>query len=267
MKLSFSTLGCPGWSWHDMLSTAKDLGFDGIEVRGIEDELYVPKALPFIDSNLEDTKRKLKGLGLEIPCLTSASYLYDKGSRNIQIETAKEYIDLAKKLGTPYVRVLGDREPQPSIDIDMEYVMNNLIELLPYAKDKNVKLLLETNGVFANSKIMLSLIKALNSEFIGVLWDVHHPYRFYNEPVNLTYNNLKPYIEFIHIKDSVLEDNNVKYKIMGQGDVPVREVLLTLKKNDYPGYISLEWVKRWCVDLEEPGIVFSKFVNYVRDII
>ncbi len=32
MKISFSTLGCPGWSYEDILSTAKDLGFNGIEI-------------------------------------------------------------------------------------------------------------------------------------------------------------------------------------------------------------------------------------------
>ena len=35
MKLSFSTLGCPEWSWNEILATAKDMGFDGIEIRGV----------------------------------------------------------------------------------------------------------------------------------------------------------------------------------------------------------------------------------------
>ena len=35
MKLSFSTLGCPKLSFRDVLSIAKDLGYDGIELRGI----------------------------------------------------------------------------------------------------------------------------------------------------------------------------------------------------------------------------------------
>lgn len=34
MKFSFSTLACPGYTWADIYSMAKDLGFDGIEVRG-----------------------------------------------------------------------------------------------------------------------------------------------------------------------------------------------------------------------------------------
>ena len=32
MKFSFSTLACPDYTWADIYSMAKDLGFDGIEV-------------------------------------------------------------------------------------------------------------------------------------------------------------------------------------------------------------------------------------------
>ena len=42
MKLAFSTLGCPNWQWREIFATAKDLGVDGIEIRGIENEMYAP---------------------------------------------------------------------------------------------------------------------------------------------------------------------------------------------------------------------------------
>ena len=32
MKLSFSTLGTPGYSWQEITAMAKDLGFAGIEL-------------------------------------------------------------------------------------------------------------------------------------------------------------------------------------------------------------------------------------------
>lgn len=40
MKLSLSTLGCPGWSWNEIFATAKDLGMNGIEVRGVANEMF-----------------------------------------------------------------------------------------------------------------------------------------------------------------------------------------------------------------------------------
>ena len=35
MKISFSTLACPDFSWTEIYSMAKDVGFNGIEIRGI----------------------------------------------------------------------------------------------------------------------------------------------------------------------------------------------------------------------------------------
>lgn len=265
MKISFSTLGCPEWSWEDMLVTAKDLGFNGIELRGIENELYVPKAKPFAVDKMEATIERLKKLNLEIPCLTSSCYLFDKKNIDVFLTEGKEYIDLAQRIGTPYIRVLGDPNPEPGIDIDEDFVAANLITLGSYAEGKNVQVLIETNGVFSNSKTMLELLKKIDNPNVGVLWDVHHPYRFYNEPVEETYSRLKDYIKFTHIKDSINESGKIKYKMMGYGDIPVKATIKLLKKDNYSGFVSLEWVKRWCIELEEPGIVFSQFINFIKD--
>ncbi|HHV98858.1 MAG TPA: sugar phosphate isomerase/epimerase [Clostridiaceae bacterium] len=267
MKISFSTLGCPDWSWEEITATARDFGFDGIEVRGIENEIYVPHAKPFTENNLKATLEKLERLNLEIPCITSSCYLFNKLKINKYMREGMEYVDLAQKIGARYVRVLGDANPEPSSEIDTAFVTENLCLLAQYAENKGVKILLETNGVFADSDTILSVIERVNSPALGILWDMHHPFRFMNEPVEKTYNSLKKYIEFVHIKDSVMEDGRVKYRMMGYGDVPVKTGLELLKAGGYEGYVSLEWVKRWCMELEEPGIVLPHFINYVKNII
>ncbi|MCX7842949.1 MAG: sugar phosphate isomerase/epimerase [Clostridia bacterium] len=266
MKFAFSTLGCPEWSWEDMLATAKDLGFDGIEVRGMENELYVPKAKPFLPANMADTKSRLERMNIEIPCLTSSCCLFDKSKIGFYIDEGKHYIDLASDLEAPFIRVLGDRNPEPDENIDKGFVIENLSILGEYAASKSVKVLIETNGVFAKSEEIIRAIQKTCCNNVGVLWDVHHPFRYMNEPVAETYDALKNYIQFVHIKDSVVHNGTVKYKMMGYGDVPVMEALQLLKADGFEGFVSLEWVKRWCMDLEEPGVVFSHFINYVKQV-
>ena len=39
MKISFSTLACPDFSWTEIYSMAKDVGFNGIEIRGVGEEM------------------------------------------------------------------------------------------------------------------------------------------------------------------------------------------------------------------------------------
>ena len=59
-------------------------------------------------------------------------------------------------------------------------------------------------------------------------------------------------------------DGKVQYRMMGEGDLPITEMLDALASIGYEGYVSLEWVKRWAPDLTDPGIVFPQFAHYMH---
>lgn len=35
MRLSFSTLGCPGWSFEQIMENAHEMGYEAVELRGV----------------------------------------------------------------------------------------------------------------------------------------------------------------------------------------------------------------------------------------
>lgn len=268
MKLSFSTLGCPEWSWNEIIATAKDMGFDGVEIRGVGKELYAPAIKEFTSDYIDDTKKKLSDTGIEIICLASACYLYDKEKTEKFIAEGKEYIDTANRLNAKFIRVLGDKDPWASSDIDDSVVANALSVLGEYAKDKNVTVLIETNGVYADTKRLAKLLGNINTDGIGVLWDIHHPYRYFGEFPRETYANIGKYVKYVHLKDSVEgEDSKLQYKMMGRGNLPIKETVRILNTNGYDGYLSLEWVRRWYSDLEAPGVVFLQYISYMKKLI
>ena len=55
MKLAFSTLGCPNWDLKDIFTTAKDLGYKGVEIRGVSRDIYAPSMKAFTE-DMEQTK-------------------------------------------------------------------------------------------------------------------------------------------------------------------------------------------------------------------
>ena len=55
MKISFSTLGCPDYSWTDIYTMAKDLGYHGIEIRGLGNDILATRAKPFSEEQLPKT--------------------------------------------------------------------------------------------------------------------------------------------------------------------------------------------------------------------
>ena len=265
MKFAFSTLGCPDWSFGDIVSTAKDTGFDGIEIRGIGREIYVPNTKPFLPENIGKSVETLKKTGLEISCLSSDNNLNERFKIDSHMKSAKEHIDLAAALKVRYVRVLIDSAPAPAAPVDFDAIAKDLRTLAAYAGERDVTVLVETNGAFADSSVMLKMMEAVDSTHVAVLWDVHHPFRFFGEPVGLTYDRLKEHICYVHVKDSLVNNGNVEYQMMGYGDVPILEAVKLLRENRFSGYVTLEWLKRWCADLAEPGIVFPHFLLYLKN--
>jgi fatty-acyl-CoA synthase len=260
MKIAFSTLACPDFSWSDIYSMAADLGFDGIEIRGLGEDIFAVSAPPFIDSQIDKTVAKLQQLNLEIPCLSSNCCLKDDNWEDISDEIA-QYIILANKLDTKYIRILADRKPFPDSDVDDEKIIEKLKKLSQFSK--KVTLLVETNGVYCDTKRLKNLLDKVNCENIGALWDLHHPYRFSNEQPKETVETLGKYIKYCHTKDSILYNNTAIYKLMGEGDLPLDDMFNQLKNIGYDGYISLEWVKRWTPGLDDAGVVFPHFMNYM----
>lgn len=263
MKLAFSTLGCPDFSWKDIYSMAKDIGFDGIEIRGLGKEIFAVQAHPFIESQLTHTVKKLSELGLEIPCLSSGCCLKFTENTEKNFRQIVQYIDLASKLDTPYIRILGDLEPQPDGEVDDQVVLAALRDLIPVAEEKGVTLLLETNGVYSDTARLSKLLNQVASDAVAALWDMHHSYRFAGEKPEQTVQNLGAYIKYVHIKDSVMEKGITRYRMMGEGDLPIYDMMMALRSINYEGYISLEWVKRWAPDLDNAGVVFPNFANYM----
>ncbi len=262
MKLCFSTVGCPSWSWSEILSVAKDLSLDGVELRGIGKNLYLPQNDLFSPENIDKVRADLTKSGLEVSCLTTEVLLH---SRDLNyLASARMYIALAANLDVPYIRLLADTSPAPVGDIDEELVLSRLKTLAPIAQASGVTLLVETNGVYADTAKLARLIEAVDSPAVGVLWDIHHPYRYFGESPTVSYENIGKYTHHVHVKDSILDNGTLRYKMLGYGDLPIAECLSILKANNYDGYISLEWTKRWNQELEDAGIVFSHFAYAIK---
>lgn len=209
MKISFSTLGCPNYDWKDICSMTKDLGFNGIEVREISSE---HSRSPFTDDKIAETAETLKKMRIEIPCLSTGCCLKytDKHDENIKEITG--YINAAQAVGASYIRILADEKPGPDGEVDDNLIANELRGLLKTAEEKGVVLLVETNGVYCDTARLKNLLDTLQSDYVGALWDVHHPYRYMGERPEETLQNLGAYIKHVHVKDSVIEDGKVTYK-------------------------------------------------------
>jgi sugar phosphate isomerase/epimerase len=134
--ISFSTLGCPTWPWAKVLDAAATLGYAGIELRGLEGEMDLTKRPEFSARMLGATLAELAARELVITDLGASTRLHEPDARAlaVQMDEARRYIDLAHRLGAPWIRVFPDRfvEGEPR-DVTIARVGANLAELGRFA--------------------------------------------------------------------------------------------------------------------------------------
>lgn len=268
MKISFSTLSCPDWSWNKVLEEAARLGYDGIELRGIDGEMFLPKAKPFLPENLEGSMKQLLEKGLEITDLGSSCQFHDPRKLADNINEGKAYIDLAQSIGVPYVRIFGNEIPDPGKKEEtIERIAGAISELCSYCEGKNVSVLLETHGDFGDCVNMRALLEKVKSPYLGILWDIEHTYVHSGEDVTDFLDMAGKLIKHTHIKDVIKSGNSFKSCITGKGEIPVKQLIDSMKQIGFDGYLSLEWEKKWHPELEEPEVVLPDYIEYIKSLL
>jgi sugar phosphate isomerase/epimerase len=266
MKLSFSTLACLEWDWETVVRQAKACGYSGIEMRGLQGELETERLPMFQDDRLDDISARLREEGLALVCMdTSCDIL---GGENIAqtLQAGCMAIELAARLGTPYIRVFGDVIPQGMTETEaLKTIAGALRVLGAHAGKLGVEVLLETHGSFANSRLPLAALELAGDGPVGLLWDSANTFEA-GETVEYAWTRLKPLVKHVHVKDFAFRDGRPVPCLPGRGEVPVGRILRMLREDSYAGWVSFEWEKRWVSSIEGPEIALPAFIEYARRI-
>ena len=271
LPMAFSALGCPTWDWLATLDFAASHGYSGVELRGIKQTMDLPKCAEFQSGRLAQTQRELKERGLVITDLGASTNMHETGETATGgLAEAQSFIDLASRIGVPYVRVFGNKFVDGvTREQTLDHVGRGLHTLGKYARERNVVVLLETHGDFTDSPTVLELMTRAASQNVAVLWDAHHTFVLGKESPETSVRELGPYIRHTHLKDSVPATTDRRYVLTGTGEVPVRRQVEALARAQYKGFYSFEWEKRWHPEIAEPAVAFAQFATvvsgYLRD--
>lgn len=250
MKLSFCTLGCPDWTLEQIAYNGAAYGFDGVELR-IDGNKHVD---PSFDAAKRLSIRKMfADSGLCIVCLSGYTQFCGDDSSALEenCEALLQNVLLATDLGAPFVRTfLGG----PFTDMGAAV----LRKCCDKAAEAGVTVLMEIHDALSTGKQAAEICESVGSGGFGILWDMHHSM---SEKPEETWNYLKNKIRHMHIKDAD-SHNNICH--IGQGVLPVAEVVRVLEENSYDGYFSYEWEKMWIPELDIPEIALPKYVEFMR---
>ncbi|HVU57971.1 MAG TPA: sugar phosphate isomerase/epimerase family protein [Puia sp.] len=261
--LSFSTLGCPDWTFPAIMDFAKKNNYQGIEVRGILRQMDLPKCPEFSSpAAIADTLRQMQDHDLRFVDLGSSTELHhaDNATRQKHLDDGRRFIDLAQQLHCPYIRVFPNNLPKDQDrNATIDLIIKGLIELGQHARNSGVTVLMESHGEIVDSTLLEQIMQGAEGPNTGMVWDIYNMWTVTKEPPAQVYGRLKKYIHHTHIKDGKKVNDKEQYLLLGQGESPIFDAIKLLYEDGYPGFYSFEWEKLWHPEIAAPEVALADY--------
>jgi sugar phosphate isomerase/epimerase len=283
----------------DDLSNGKMDLFEWIELAGTLGaeglEMY-PKFLKTMESAyLQDVKNKAQKEKLLIPMMCSSPDFThpDPSFREKEIDNMKKMIDIMAVLGPEDFRscrvLSGQRRPEVSREEGINWTIEAIKALIPYAESKKVYLVMEnhykdgfwTYPEFAQeSDIYLEIIQNLSSHWFGVNYDPSNVIFAGENPLELL-EKVKTRILTMHASDRYLKEGYtmkdienyslegyaeaLAHGVIGKGVNDYDAIFKQLKSVHFNGWISIEDGVNGLEELKESvDFIREKIQFYLR---
>jgi len=253
VRVAFSTLAFPGTTLATAVSLGRRWGYAGVELRLIDGELIDPRMPATARAAV---KRIVTAAGLPVVAVDSSVRLTGDDPRS----DLRRFLELAHDWESPLVRVFGgplaaDRAARQE---QLRAAARVLESCVPLARRLGVAIGVETHDDFSSSSVLAELLALTDPDSVGAVWDSHHPHRTGETPAEV-YANLGRRILLTQVKDARRRSEaDWRLVLLGEGEVPVRQILALLAAAGYRRWISVEWEKRWHPEIERPEVALPQ---------
>ena len=140
-----------------------------------------------------------------------------------------------------------------------------LARAVPVAAAYGVRLAVETHDDLSSAHTMADLL-AYAGGSAGAVYDSHHPHRM-NERPGEVLAVLGDYLWHVQVKDARRLEGHDRWQLvpLGQGEVPVRELVSLLPGAGYEGWVSLEFERKRHPELAPADIALPPQVALLRE--
>ncbi|MBT2550995.1 sugar phosphate isomerase/epimerase [Arthrobacter sp. ISL-65] len=187
-------------------------------------------------------KEILEDKGLKVSAVASPIGKVDIGLPvEHEVQRLRQIISVAKGLDTRYIRIFSfyPGEGQGPDDI-RDAVLTRMRALAAEAASAGVVLLHENEkGIYGDTpERVLDIMQSVDSPALRVAWDNANFVQVGVKPYTEGYALLRPYLEYLQVKDAVLATGEVVPA--GEGDGELDATIAALKADGFAGFASLE---------------------------
>jgi sugar phosphate isomerase/epimerase len=158
-----------------------------------------------------------------------------------EVERLRRVIAAAKVLQTRYIRVFSYYRAEGQAPSDIRDAVVERMTLLAAEAQREGMVLLHENekDIYGDTpERVLDLLQSVNSPALRAAWDNANFVQVGVKPFSEAYALLRPYLEYLQIKDAVSGSGEVVPA--GHGDGQLLETLTALRDDGYSGFASLE---------------------------
>ena len=227
----------------DYVDLCADYGLPGTEITSY----YVPEPVP--DRYLQRLRRRALLAGLTVSgTAIGNTFTHPPGAeRDREIAYTKRWIDRAADMGAPTIRIFAGNLQKGTTEAQArQWAIDAIRECCDYAGTKGVILALENHGgIVTTAEQLLSIVKAIDSEWFGITWDSGN------------FRSEDPYAE-LKMAAPYAVTAQIKVKVGGKpADLP--RVVQILKDANYRGWLALEYEEE-----EEPKVAVPRYLDELR---
>ena len=219
------------------LAAIREWGLSHIELRAADGV----NVSDFSTEKVKEVKNKLAGAGVSVSSIGSPI-----GKIGVEedfaphLEKLKRTLEIQKELGAPYLRMFSFYIPQGRAPGDFrEEVLDRVGRMAEEAGRWDSVLLHENEkGIYGdNAPRCKELLEAFYGPHFKAVFDFANFVQVGQQTLP-AYELLKPYVEYVHVKDAQWGTGAVVPA--GQGDGHVKEILTDLTGGGWKGFLSLE---------------------------
>lgn len=243
------------------------LGWNELELRSLN-------GIPFYKLDKKtflEVRQKLKKAKLSVTAVSSCIGNWERSINtpfDQDTEELKILMERMNELGSKYLRIMSyPNDGLPEIEW-RKRVIQRLHYLSEVAENSGIILLHENCSGWGgiSPRNTLDLMEEVNHPSLRLLFDIGNGIA-YNYDSYEFLQRIHQYVEHIHIKDGILQGEEVMYTLPGQGSSKVVSCLKWIINNGYQGILSIEPHLQFIPHLKktgEPNNLMNSYINYGR---
>lgn len=226
----------------DWIRLAASLDLDGADLS----VAHLPTEVQALDSLASEAR----DAGMAIPMIVTYSDFThpDASERRRQQEEVRGYIDVAHRLGVPFLRTTaGQAHPGLSAEEGLSWASEGLLALVDEAGQAGVTLLYENhtrgsvwqyNDFTQPADRFLEVARRTRESELGILFDTANPLALNDDPMAIL-EAVFPRVRALHLSD-IERAGEFRPVLLGTGITPIPQLLTRLIEGGFDGWVSVE---------------------------